>query len=542
MDSTRAGYSLVSAAKQTANFLVWSCVFAVAYAQAPLYYSNQNQYFLHGLARANQGFLQDDWLANTADPAPVFSLLVEMTARHLPEWTFHVYYALLQGVYWASLISLTTSGSQALLGNDTRLRLAFAALLLLIHSAFLRWASYRVFGWDYACYFQGWLAAQYVLGPVLQPSTFGVLLVLAVALFVHDRPFAAVSSAALGATFHSTYLLSAAFLTLAFMMALLRDGKRRQAMWLGLWSLLLVTPVVIYALVTFRPTDADAFAEAQHILVHVRIPHHCIPELWCNGITLGQVAWMLLALYLVRGTGLFGVLGLVLLLSVGLTLLQVATGSDGLALLFPWRTSVILIPLATAVIVSRLVLAGASWFNRPWAGIASGAVVIGLFLAGGALMWFEQGFQTNDRELPLMKHVRENAAAGDLYLLPVDVPNLKATVRGSLSSDFKPLAAKKDNPGLIPFDLQRFRLHARAPIFVDFKAIPYKDMEVLEWHRRARWNQQVYKERDWNRAGTLRALKREGITHVIATKDRDIVCDALEAVYEDADYRIYRVP
>jgi hypothetical protein len=539
-DTASGGKSWLETAKLAGSFLLWACVIGVSYTQAPLYYSNQNQYFLHGLARANEGFLRDDWLAQTADPTPVFSLLVEVTVRHLPEWMFHVYYVFLQGVYWASLISVFSvlAGAQ----NTIRLRLAFAALLLLSHSAFLRWASYRVLGWDYPCYFQGWLAAQYVLGPVFQPSAFGVLLVLSVALLVHDRPFAAVSSAALGATVHSTYLLSAAFLTLAFMIALMRDGQRRQAVLLGAWSLLLVTPVVVYALVTFRPTNAETFAEANQALVHMRIPHHCIPRLWCNGITLGQVAWMLLSLYLIRGTRLFGILGLVFLLSAGLTLLQAATGSDELALLFPWRASVIVIPLATTVVVSHLVLAGASWFNRAWVGFASGAVVIGLFLAGGALIWFEQGFQTNDRELPLMKHVRENGAEGEVYLLPVDVPNLKATVRGSLSSDFKPLPAKKDDASLIPFDLQRFRLHARAAIFVDFKAIPYKDVDVLEWHRRVRWNQRVYKERDWNRAGTLRELKREGITHVIATKDRDITCDALVVIYEDADYRIYRVP
>ena len=34
--------------------------FAAAYGQAPLYYSNQNQYFLHGLAEAGEGLLAED--------------------------------------------------------------------------------------------------------------------------------------------------------------------------------------------------------------------------------------------------------------------------------------------------------------------------------------------------------------------------------------------------------------------------------------------------------------------------------------------------
>ena len=37
---------------------------------------------------------------------------------------------------------------------------------------------------------------------------------------------------------------------------------------------------------------------------------------------------------------------------------------------------------------------------------------------------------------------------------------------------------------LIAVDLQRFRLFTGVPIYVDFKSIPYKDTEVLEWFRR----------------------------------------------------------
>ena len=32
-----------------------ACIFAVAHTQAPLYFSNQNQYFLHGAAAAGKG-------------------------------------------------------------------------------------------------------------------------------------------------------------------------------------------------------------------------------------------------------------------------------------------------------------------------------------------------------------------------------------------------------------------------------------------------------------------------------------------------------
>jgi hypothetical protein len=91
----------------TANFLAISILFAIAYAQSPLYTSNQNQYFLHGLAAAGFGTLGNDWLANTRDPTPVFSKLVEWTFRSTRQKEiFYAYYAILMGIYITSLTGL----------------------------------------------------------------------------------------------------------------------------------------------------------------------------------------------------------------------------------------------------------------------------------------------------------------------------------------------------------------------------------------------------------------------------------------------------
>ena len=139
------------------KFLLWAGLFALAYSQAPLYYSNQNQYFLHGLAAADGGPLREDWLANTASPTPAFDAVVSLTAEYGHAFAFHGYYAALLGVYWFSLVGLFDFLAA---GRATpRRRLVFAAALMLVHSAVLRWASYRLFQADYPCYIQGWLAA-----------------------------------------------------------------------------------------------------------------------------------------------------------------------------------------------------------------------------------------------------------------------------------------------------------------------------------------------------------------------------------------------
>ena len=60
-----------------ALWLLLGIVFAISHTWSPLYFQNQNQYFLHGLAQAGVGHLKFDWLASTRDPTPIFSMFVE---------------------------------------------------------------------------------------------------------------------------------------------------------------------------------------------------------------------------------------------------------------------------------------------------------------------------------------------------------------------------------------------------------------------------------------------------------------------------------
>lgn len=519
-------------------FLLGSLLFSAAYCQAPLYYSNQNQYFLHGLANAGDGFLRDDWLAQTGDPTPLFSGMISLTARTLHPWVFHLYHALLQGVYLAALVGIFAF----VVGPEIAARRwpVFVMSLVAIHSALLRWLSYRYLGLDYPWYFQVGVAAQYVLGAMLQPSVFGVLLVAAVSLFVHGRPYWAIVAIAAGATMHSTYLLPGALLTAGFMAAQLCAGRPRFALLLGALALLLVLPVTIYVLVRFSPTSPDAFAEAQDILVNFRIPHHARPDLWFDTLAGLQVAWIAMAVLLVRRTTLFLTLLVPFALATLLTILQAATGQHTLALLFPWRISAVLLPIATAILVGRVV--ALPYLPCDGKAVLSAAVVCLLATAGIWIVATGQAFRTPDEEAGMVAFVRESCAQGDVYLLPVSVPKLAATTRGSLSGDFKPRVEKKTESRLIPPDLQRFRLSAGAPIFVDFKAIPYKDVEVIEWHKRLLLAQGWYRDlRAGHGSEVIPQLREYRITHVVESASQSLTAPELRQVYADEFYKVYRI-
>jgi hypothetical protein len=537
--------------RSAALFVTGAAVFALAYGQAPLYFSNQNQYFLHGLASAGYGALEHDWLANTEDPTPLFSLLVEVTYRFGHASLFHVYYALLMGVYLASLLGLFNVLARER-ANPLN-RMVFVALLLLLHSAVLRSASARIFGVDYPWYFQAGLAGQYVLGPMLQPSTFGVLLLLSLCFFARGKPYLAVTCSSLGGVCHSTYLLPAAMLTMGYLAVLVSERRIRHAFQVGVLALVLVLPSVIYNGLTFRPSSLENFAEAQRILVHFRIPHHTIPELWFDNIAAAQVGWLVLGIVLSWRSRLFPVLLISASLALALTLIQVATGSDALALLFPWRVSVILIPAATAIILTRLALAvsgrASSGVNPvarlvPRLSWAGGLLIVAVVVAGGVLiMSLRLAYQERDEELAMMEYVRAHLSPGDCYLLPVPIPELKASVRGSFKSDFKPLPALQKDKQFIPINLQRFRLHTGAPIFVDFKSIPYQDLDVLEWHERLILNDRICKQLKAGKVEeVLPELRQHGITHVVIPAHEALDRSQLPVVYEDEFYVIHQVP
>src|SRR5687767_9778462 len=135
-------------------FLLWSAIFGVSYTQAALYYSNQNQYFLHGLANAGRGDLAGDWLANTRDPTPVFSAFVTVVGGWLDERLFYVAYLLLLGLYFHSLLRIADGLAQLTFSG----RLLLATLLVVVHAGITRLASAQLLGVDYPWYFQAGVA------------------------------------------------------------------------------------------------------------------------------------------------------------------------------------------------------------------------------------------------------------------------------------------------------------------------------------------------------------------------------------------------
>jgi hypothetical protein len=151
-----------------------------------------------------------------------------------------------------------------------------------------------------------------------------------------------------------------------------------------------------------------------------------------------------------------------------------------------------------------------------WA--AATAVVVGLTLGG---LWLGAGgraYSAPDKGSRALDFVRATKARGDVYLVPVQTSDLVAS------------------------DLQSFRLQTGAPVFVDYKCIPYKGSDVLEWHARIRLAQEVQGLlRGGQLPDALALLRGRGVTHLVVPVGQELRIGAVEKLFVGTRYQMFRL-
>ena len=526
--------SLLRIGALVATWLLLTVLFAIAYTQSPLYEGNQNTKFLHGLAMAGQGNLKADWLANTADPLPLFTYLVYATAL-VDERLFYLYYVAIMGVYVFSVMGiLSTLYKEKWTLNK---QVVFFALFLWVHA---RWAITRIErGYDFNIEFlQNGVAGQYLLGIEFQNSAFGVLLLLSIYAFLKNKYYLAALCIGVATLFHSAYIFSAALMTIAYLLVIFWDNlKASQAMsersfskiiraakqpfWLGVFTTILVLPVLWYNQVYLSSISPQTSAQALDILVHYRIPHHAVfSSFWDSKATI-QLGIMLLGLILAfRSRRLFTVMFSLFAGGLLVSVVQILTGNNSLALMAPWRVSVLLVPLSVSLIIAFLVsgLIDLLHMNHPkylliFAPFA--LYIIFINVRGGNTLQNIYGTGSRERKMvEMMNYVKTNKQPGDIYMIP-------------------PTDASFDD----------FRLFTGAPILINWKSHPYKDTEVLEWYARVEAADRFYKAAPAEMCTLLADLvAKYPITHVVLKgKEAALSCDFTDEAYRQSRYVIYTI-
>lgn len=497
------------------SFLLLAVVFGVSYGQYPLHYLAQNQYFFHGLAKGGFGLLRSDWLINTADSWPVFTQLVYFTSRYLDHRVFYFYFILLAGVYAYSLVGIASSLFRI---NAPRSKLlVYVAVVTALHSSVLGDLLARTLGFNAARVLVDGVASQRILWDMFQPGAFGALLLLSIYLFLRGRPFLSIAASCLAATVHPTYILSAAVLTMSYIVIMLRrrEGLGR-TLGLGVCALGLVVPILAYVFIVFRPTAPDIWPESRAILVHYRLTRHTDLSRWFGWVASLKVAMAVVATYVVRRTEFLWVLLLSTMVAVGLTVAQVLSGSDALALLFPWRLSVWLVPLSISIILACAI----SWLHDELGRrvakareflVALSVVALVVCVGAGAIVMARRfGSRVGIESVSVMAFVKAGASPKQVYLIPVQWRN--------------------------------FRLSTGAPTFVEYWFVPYNDAAVVEWRRRIRLAEVFYGSGGDERCRIQRELSANyKVTHAVLRGNDSGVCDAWKLLSQDGNSRLYLV-
>ena len=486
--------------------LVSGAWFFLVFPTEPLYFENQNTKFLHGMASAGIGHLDRDWTANTIDVMPVFTGIVYALHVATPAFVCYLVQIALFAVFLYALVHLA-----GFVVGEAADRPWFNIIVgvIVVTSQFSNGGA-RVWGG---------VAKQYLLGPALEPQSFGVFFLLAMVLFLRRRTEAALLLTALPAIIHPGYVVPAGTLILAFLLAAWRSPDRsgRPRFLVAVVALVTTATSMIYLGLMILPTDAESWRQANEILAKVRIPGHAVPAHWFDIDAAAKVAGLTLALWLVkkRCPDLFWIIAFCFGTALSLTLLTVLLDSAELGVISPWRISVYLVPLGLISLLGRAVAAslalleygrGAALFCKGL-GFALLLAVIAVTIRGAiekaTLYWPE----------PPAAHIaymRETGSAETLYLAS-------------------------------PRDMD-IRLESGLPQLVSWKTHPYKDIEVLEWYRRYQLGRRVFQGAIVDCVALNETITAYGATHLLLEDpERTMDCAVATPVFEGEEARIYRL-
>lgn len=480
--------------------------FFLVFPTEPLYFENQNTKFLHGMALAGIGHLDRDWTANTVDVMPVFTAIVYALHVATPPAVCYLVQILLFAVFLYAIIEIACFAAGKYEKSPW-----FPVIIgaITVASQFSNGGA-RVWGG---------VAKQYLLGPSLEPQSFGVLFLLAVVLFLRRRSEPALWLTAIPAIIHPGYVVPAGTLILAFLLVAWRDPdrSRRPRLLVAFGSLIAAGASMVYLGLMILPTSPETWSQANEILAKVRIPRHAVPAYWFDLDAAAKIAGMFLALWLIRkrSSDLFGIVGFCFAVALGLTLFAAALDNNELGMISPWRISVYLVPLGLAILLGRAVAAGldlpergrGAFLLRKGLGVALALLVMAVTARGT----FEKIELYGPKPSPPhIAHMQETGDAETLYLTN-------------------------------PHDMN-IRLQSGLPILISWKTHPYKDVEVLEWHRRYELAIRVFKGDTIDCTALDEAVEAYGVTHLLVDDaEKAMDCSGATAVFEGGEARIFRL-
>ena len=450
-------------------YIILSLLFAITVQQFPFFKGN-SLHLIHAVKDFEFNKLQNDWVANTTNHLPLFTIFNNYLIKFFSlKILYFIHFSLLS---LCSLFLFLICKTQFQNLKKTYLSLIWFSLFIIIYH------ENSLFGG---------VAGQDIINEGYQPASYGVLFFVGIYFFLINKNFYSILFISLAASFHPTYVLHSGFLLFGILIYYILKKEYASFIKLSVIYFILILPITSYIIFNFFLIDNELIVDGQKILIE-RAVHHAVIENWFSYKDILSILTYLLSLVLIFRKKRFFIPFLFFgMTSIIFSLIQFFTDSNTLALSFPWRSSVFLIPISTMIIISYLL---ENFLDKKK----------NLKIFSLVLIFFSVSF------FSLKNHFVENLNENFYKKL-----ELSKKIRESYNSIDRLL---------IPINLENIRMNTGIPIFVDWKHPPFKYNEIIAWKERMNLASSFYEtvSSDHRKLIINKINNIENITHILIDK------------------------
>tara|TARA_B100000579_G_scaffold231100_1_gene189361 strand:- start:5505 stop:6983 length:1479 start_codon:yes stop_codon:yes gene_type:complete len=448
-----------------------SLLFVLTVQQFDLYKGNA-AHLIHSIKFFDTNKLQNDWIANQENHLPLFAYFNHFLIKIFSKNIIYVIHSLLLGICPLYLFLISKNLFPKIKNKNL----------------FIIWFSIFTFIFHENSFFSG-VAGQNVIDAGYQPASFGTLIFVGIYLFLIKKDFLSIFFICLAASFHPTYVLHSGFLVLGFLTYYFLSKKYINLFKVLLIYSILILPITIFIILNFMMIDKNLVFIGQKILLE-RIPHHANIHYW---FTYKDVLFLLvyfISLFLIKNNFRFLVLFSIFgFCSIFLSVFQYFLDNNSLALTFPWRTSVFIVPISSLIILSYFI--NKIKFDEKKLMITAYSLILIISLL-----------------FMIKSHYIKNL-------------NLKFKEKLILANDIKKNFKSIDRL-LIPVNLDYIRMNTGLPIFIDWKHHAFRYDQLIEWRLRMDLANNFYgsKTIEEQLINLNKIREIEDISHILITKDK----------------------
>jgi len=455
--------------KEIIFVLFLSILFAVTVQQFPFYKGN-SLHLLHAIKNMEFNKLQYDWIANQTNHLPLFTYFNYFLIKYFSINILYLLHFILLTVC-PFFLFLTCKNQFSNLKNNYLSIIWFSFFILIYHEHS----------------FFGGVAGQDVINEGYQPASFGVLFYTSIYLFLIKKEFFAIFFICLAASFHPTYVLHSGLLIVGIALYFFLNNEYKKMFKILLLYSIMILPITIYIIQNFLLIEKEIILEGQIIFLD-RIPHHALISNWFSYKDIFSVLLYFVSLNLIDKKNRLFIPFLVFgFSSLFLSIVQFFLENNTLALAFPWRSSVILVPLSAMIVSSFLI--NKFFINRFNIKITSiilfSIVSIFFFTKNHFIKDLNKEFYT---KLELTKKINKEFNSIERILIPVN--------------------------------LTYIRMNTGLPIFVDWKHHAFKYDEIINWKKRMDLAKNFFTSNDYNeqKVNLTKIIEIEKISHILIKK------------------------